>query len=549
MADSLELLNATSRITADAFSRMENATLERAQREQQERQFNEQIGLNATQFAAEMAYKDRALSADIARNAMMAENMAFENSMEYEKFKADQELQPLRFQVQRLQLESAKEQHKRALQITKESQFGTLTKPTDIRVAAELSKNRNQDFGNGYLSIKSKYMGQVANGKPFNEEGFQNEVNALFSQYSDIAPGDEYDPSVATLMDQMGATQESARYRAQSPVFSGSLPGIKSAMLLADDNGFRSAVSQYGFMFDPQEISQLAVVKNSLNGFDGRIEQKQKEQQIILQRINSIQDPTQKQKVIDEANKIDNEIDILRKQRNSLFDKTVGFELDYGVEPDPNQDVKNELALNLSKAKKEMEEGSKTAPSPKPATMFTNDNIANAGEANIGFYTVQFPEAMSNISFKTWAGQNPRKNPEYVKSLRNRIIENLQEIPLDSRDEGYVDGEPTLETLFQSENFKKIFDNLKGNAVKGPDLYPGATGEGNYTYYGNRNFLQWAASSGMDSSGFTEIESYDDVLEQIKRFQGTKEQQRIFLEKLYSSVLAAGAVDQFSRGK
>lgn len=547
MADSaMQLLDINSRITADAFSRIDRASTERAQREEQARQFNEQIVQRGSEFAVEMAYKDRLLSAEIAANTLNAENQKFQNQMQFDKFQMEMELMPMRHEIQKIELESAKENQKRSIQQQKEGQFNNLTRPTDTRVAAELSRGLNADLGNAYLSIKSKYMGLVSQGNAFDEVGFQNEVNGLLENYKTAEVKSGYDPAVATMMDQMGATAEAARYRAKNPVFADALPGIKTTMLLGDERIWNSNIQQYGAMFKGEEITQLAATKSALNGLDNRIAQKQEEQKSMLSRINGIQDPVQKQKAIEESNRVDDEIDILRKQKDSLFNKAVGYSVSFeDVNPDPNKKDKDDLALKYSKSKEELAAGSSIAPAPKTVSAFEKNQEAAAAEANIGTYTVRFPEAMGNkISFKTWEGQNPRKHPDYAKSLRNEIITNISELPLDATEA--EEGERTLDQLIQSEEFKKLFDELDRNPVKVENLYGGTNAN---TFIGKRTIPQWLGSTGFDSTAFVGIDSYDEAMEMIRNFEGTKDQKRIFIEKLYSSVLAAGAVNQFSRGK
>lgn len=546
------LLTANQQHTAQAFEQINQAITTSFNRQEQARQFDAQLIQRGTEFGVEMALKDRALQASTAMNILQAEDIRFGNEMDAARFEMEKELQPQKQEIAKLQLEAQKELTKKQIEAGRQQSFNTMTVSQDSRVASALAGTRNADLGNGYLALKSKYQGKVGAGESFNETAFSSEVDALISTYSN-QPADktEYDPELATLMDRMGATGEAARYRAENPIFAGSLPGIKANMLLADEDNFNKNIQQYGFMFKGQELPQVAAVRNSLNGYRSRINQKEQEKQGRIRSSGFYKDDVARQKNDQEIAKLDEEITTITKAHDTLFNKTVGFDIQDVTPPTEKSKEEKDYFDTLNRVKSEAEQPSKIAIAPRAQSSFTQSNEANDAEANIGTYTSQFPDALGDkTSFISWSGKNinPRKDPAYANSLRREIINNLEGIPLDSL-EAKSEGGQTLDKLINAKEFKDVFDKLKNNAVK-MDPPDGIGGYG--MFIGDRNIWQWATTSGLDSTGFVELESHEEFMNyarQLKKQIKDPDRYRDVIQKLYASVVAAGAIDQFSKGK
>lgn len=563
MADSpFQLLQINQQVTSDAFGRIDRAMSESFQLAENSRQFDAKLEQRGTEFAAEMAFNDRQLQAQTAQNIHMAEYHKFGAELDLRKFEAERELDGERKEIAKINLEVAKANQQRALVQSKQQQMNQLTNPYDVKVAGMLASNKSADFGNEYLSIKSKYLGEVGSGKPFDENAFRSEVDTVIQKYQGAEGGSEYDPAVATLMDSMGATAEATRYRSQNPVFAGSVPGLKARMLLGDQDTFAKDIAVYGGMLKPEEQAQIAVVRNSLVGFNQTIQQQVRRLSDLTRQASSIQDDPKALEQNKQAQlEVSREISDLENRKNDLFNKTVGFNIDPVEEP--TSTVKRAASNLLDAAKAETKiVNPLTGRETQVVSTLDRKGESRASENNIGSYTRQFPEEIfRDVSFKSLTDISISRNPALTKKLQSEIINNLEFMPLDESELGTFDNRDgstqTLEKLIQSEAFKKIIGYTKEESGKKVKVEGDTANHAVYFNDGRLIVGTESITGALDNyltqpltafQGVT-INSHEELVSAIRNFEGTADQKRNYVQSLIGTVIAAGAARQWDRNK
>lgn len=573
----LQLLNSSQR-QGQAWAQSVQQTLGEATRlNQQQQQFDKQLAVRASEFTAEMSYREAELAERQRTNNMQAERWMFMDELAAKKFGAEMALEPIRLETAKIGLEAQKISKERALQQNRDDIFNSITKPFDTQAAALLSGSRSEEFGNGYLTLKSKYQSEVAMGLPFDEAGFRKEYEELSGQYTDVVPNKEYNPALATMLDSMGATNEANRMRAENPVFSGSITGLKAGALTGGRQAFEATLGKYGsFLGNDEEVAAFSMNADAYFGLGDTIMSKTRELDTLNRAIVTSKNPEEKERIEQDINQLRGEISQARTQRSALYKRAIGVQTaENKTESVIDPDAKAREAT--ARAIAQIEATRKVTPDA-PASQFDKDSDLKTKRAAINSFIVNFPEALGDPSgeniaagsvfnFKEWQNHSRdlTTSPSHVKILRNHILKNLNGIPTNDREASEIrsvaqglgvetQSVKTLEQLITSPQFAEIFTNIKKRAVAVPKISSSLTSEGNaVSYIGDRSAGQFLIGNGLfgyNGSGFdtglTEIESMDDVRDVLKNFEGTDEQKRIFMEKLYASVVAAGAINAFS---
>lgn len=540
MADNyLQLLDNSTRL-AVGFMQQVDETLTKGFRDQEQvRQFEKQIQVRASEFQAEMAYKDAALEEQKRMNEAQTARWKFNDELAAKELEHRFALMPLELETRKVQLEAAKIGKQRQIEEDRNRNFNTITSPFDTQAAATLAGNRDAGFGNDYLTLKSKYQAQVAAGQPFNEQAFRSEFDALQANYNGVVPNKEYDPEVAVLMERMGASSEAARMRAENPTFAGNLEGLKAGALLAGPQATNEMLAKYGFAFTKEEATNFAAGSEAYFGYGEEIKRLQNQERNLTFQWRDAKSPQDKQKISDQITDVRNQQLEASKKQRSVYQNTIGVKISSDLQ---QQNVEEEevkrIQAEIAKSRQEIPTTSSTT--PQPVSTFESDYELKNKQSNINAYSINFPEALPNMGdFRGWSGHRPRSSQNYVTNLRNDIIKNISSIPTDKADA--KEGQKTLEELIDTPVFGDIFNKLKERSVEVPYL---GSGEGLTTSIGNRNFASFLGTGGFDITGFTEIENHAELKKLIQNFRGTPEQKRRFIEKLYASVVAAGAVDQ-----
>ncbi len=547
----LALLDNQSRVGAEIGARLDRTLSQAAENKIKERQlqqrageFEQEMAFRETAHVAEMSYKNADLAERTRQASMQAAHWQFTDEIASRKFEEELNLIPLKLEASKLQLESAKINQQRQLQDVKYRTFNSITAPFDAAAASELAGNRNEEFGNNYLALKAKHQASVASGNPFDAATFQGEYDTLKSQYAVTETPKGYNPSVATMLDKFGATAEANRMRAESPVFAGNIMGLKAQAFLGGPQAagqFMATHGTYAFGTDNEAAANFAVASQAYFGLDMEAKRIQEDKKALTYQFNSIDadDPSaqiEKTRIANREAELNKQLISNQLQRETIYKNALGIKMGEEAKTVEEETPASRFREMNEQAKKEQKEAMKNAPAPP---MGLEKDVENkAAQANIGNYSIEFKKALGGVSFKSWEdkGRDIKENPAaYVTSLRNVIIKNLNEMPFSAK-EMDKDDTTNLTDLIQSPQFEKIFDRFKNSAIP--------AGDGGL-FIGNRlpAALEWTTGSQYD-----EIETFEELKERISNFEGSEEEKRMFAERIYATVVAAGAVAQMQKG-
>jgi hypothetical protein len=571
MAESyLAMLDMGLQHTEQAFSRIDESISKSFQLAEEARQFESTLAQRGVEFAAQMAANDRALLVEDQKNRMIAENYRAQNQLDVKKFEAEMELRPQALELQKLQIEAAKENKKRILMADKEKAFGIIAAPTDTIIAGEIASSNNSALGESYLKLRQKYAGISGAGIPFDEQRFAAEAQELIDTHRQMELNNQYDPKVPIILDRLGATSEATRLRNSNPSFQGNVEGIRSGIIMGTPHSLAEiAASPIGSRLG--DVNNLALAQSNYNGYKRSIDSRRDEIQKLYSERSANKDNPDRIKEIDkQISEKHASITELESRQNAILQKGMRGESVSEIPSDPNQvdiEAAKKKQEQLATVNKQVEEGTKIAPTP--VSPFDPNYEKNKTESNIGAYTSQFPEAFKaikgrpegTVDFKGWNGQKVRNSPEHIKSLRNVIIDNLGEIPLDANEQKeFPNSKTNIYELIEKDSFKKALERLSGNAIgisgiqvknkntnlplntgigSGLGYFPPNNYDSTVTSIGKRNSAQSFFSGGIT------IESPEDFIRIIKESDGTPDERRQLAQTLYATVVAAGAVDQW----
>lgn len=562
MASYLQLLNTGVRATEAAFGRIDSSIKTAFQANERRREFDATMATRATEFQAEMAFKDRAFSAQQQQNLLAAENMRFQNEMEWKKFQAEISLEPLKRQEAQLRLEAAKVEKERVIAAQRDQHLNRITQPFDERAGAILATNLNPEFGDAYLNLKTKLAAEIASGT-YDPNKFKTEFDNIVSTYGTLPPLEKpgYNPSVAVMMDKFGATAEAARYRASNPEFNGNMAGLISGAIMGSPSTFSEVMGKYGYAFTPDEAKNISMSRDVYNAADEKIRRLQADKERLMYGYNTLSE-TEKLSTDEKIRKLNEEINTTESNKQQILAGAIGGKFITKPVEQTEEDIDLKRKDQAAKAAKMEASENKTGfgpyGEPTGISRFDENYELLTKQSKVAQHLQKFPEAFGTpdnpkINFNSWNGMNTRdssKNEQsFVKSLRKEIANNISDIPLDSDEyeEAVADGrkpEKTLEELISSPSFKEALDGLKGKPIEVVS-WGVSNNKGKQTErirIGAPFVQDFLNKFNMAKS---DVESPEDVIKIIKQ-QKDPVEKRHMAEYLYSTVLAASAVDAYS---
>lgn len=577
MAESyLTLLQTGAQVTSDAFSRIDNAMKTSYLAQEEARMFDSKMAARATEFAADMSFKNAQLDEQKRQNAVAAENMAFDNEMRWRQFEQNAELMPLQKQAALINLESARLNKARQIEQYRSQKMNEVLAPFNAQAAGILAGNLNEQFGNDYLTLQAEALDEITRTGRLDINNFKYRFDNLKDAYGTTPPEDaKYNPGVAVMMDKFGASAEAARYRAMNPTYAGATTSIISGMVLGSDAQYNDLGLKTGGMFSKEEQANIAMSRNARIGVDTKIESTQRQlQQNATMWSSASKDPASRVRLEDERKSLEEELIKLNKERSSIMEQALGVKSSFTnpqAEESPTEKAMRDARILREKANQEAEEikkkGQGVYGEPIQTSSLDKNADAVAKQSSLGSYLVNFPEAFGTpeepkINFNSWNGQNPRSGDNqghFVNSLRSRIIDNISNLPLDDKEarEDGIEGSQTLEGLLKSPKFAETLSKLNGVVLK--EMHPTAMNKtegkkadwiiGKQTQFEPINkFIKWAQrpNPNRPDTGVGNIADLEDVMSEIKNFDGSREEKRQLIEMLYSTIVATGAVEAFS---
>lgn len=559
MADNyMAMLDMGLRQTEQVFSRIDEAVTKSFMLAEEQRQFEAQMEMKGSQFAAEMAYADKRLDQEHQKNLMLAENMKIDNELKSRAFMAEMEIKPLEIEAARINLEAAKINKQRSIQNVKESQFKALSAPWDAQVAGLVAQTNNDEIGNAYSTIVSKYMGEVAKGNSFNEAGFSEEVKSLITGFEGTPRKDGYNPAVPILLERLGATGEAARIRAANPSNPPNSVGLEIGAIMNGPEGWKSyATSSMASGIPRERVMELGSANQSYTSLTESINRTVKDIQSARSAL-----PTRdaagreaEQKIIDSKLQ---DLVRLEDERKKIFNRALGIEMP-SVDNELSQDTKAirdrlikesaEKAKAQTDQKETAKEVNKILNVEGPVSEFDINSELLKKQRAIGDYAFNFKEAFNitdedgsqgNINFDGLYGRSDlmKKSETYAAPIVKDILTNIEDVPLNPSKESKT----SMIQLMRDESFRKIFDNLNGRAI-----VIGGNTIGDPTVA--QNFGSFFGTNKTDDA--TNYSSADDVINAIRGLDNvdymTEYEKMLKAKQLYASIVAAGAIAQMSK--
>jgi hypothetical protein len=545
MADALQLLESNRVAVGQAFGQIFD-TMESLNR----------TGIQAAQFKAEttkmqfdMAEQARRTDADIA-------STVFRNNLAASAHQAEMALMPLKFETEKLRLESSKVQHERALKTAQQQEFNTIAGPWKDIAASTFAKNQNPEYAKGYLQVESAWRAKIAAGEKFDPAAFSRDISYLNSEYGQVDDASGYNPEVTHLLRAMGAPNEAARYETKNPVFSGNLAGLKASAILGGPQGFQNVAGKYGHLFDEKEMANLAIAADSYGSFDSVLEGLDKSRRMTFAQLNQYPDgDPRRDTLLQQLEGISSEINSIRSQRDQVFRSVVTGD---GIVPASKIEPVDPMDALMQQALSEYNNRKTGAASSVPEESGPEDNpedraLIDKGAFGLPRVQSRFPQAMQGISMKPMRGASLADNPEGVRQIRKQIIRNLDDVEdiralFNDAIKPGKDGKPS--------KFRQVFEQIGEDDVSldepfRTDEYEVSGTSRNFDgsmEFGKMNTMERIGDLGGVVSSITgrnNIQNVEELQRILKDFKGTPAQERLLLQDLYANMVLTDLVNSF----
>lgn len=494
------------------------------------------------QQTAEMTFNVAAKEAEMREQARMNDvrvaQYSFQNEMSAKQHEARMQLLPIEMENERIKLELTRTQSQQALLKNQKDLFDVSVDPFTQMVAARFTEIQDPAYMEGYIGIKGKWQGIVANGGKHDPAAYKAEVDELNRRFENAEPKSGYNPQTSFYLGSLGpsASKQKAVYDNGNPDLKAFNASTTSMLVTGSDEFFQTAMAPGSPASQSYTDSQKEVLARShalYSQYDQKIEDQRKAvtqamQLVTYHQTNNNPDGAAmaQQSVISAQSRLTQ----LEKDQVAIHESAMNFQ-SYVAPPPP---APPPTALEIKAAKEQANE--KVLPAEAPFGTY-KANVTNQARTKIA-------EVFNTLDIKL-SGPN-----EPAKSILSGI--DMTDVPV-----GFQDHEPTKKYIRTT-----VINNLEGKDSVGMEKLFSAQSGAIKTFFEKGGRLQTTKSYGSRSPSFgsmgsygygssdtgprsMEFDSYDDINAFVSGLKVTGTEKELLLKDLYADLILNGLIDAY----